>query len=332
MKTVKRSDTRRAYPDKQWHESLQYLMDNLLPKVHNILLHESNKVYEATGKHMSKFDLINYVGELRKEIPELMNWNREIFSNVAKRIAKARDAHEKGIRGKPRFKGKHRSVDSITLNEQSNGFKLWRSGKKSSYDKKPSYGKYWGIHVKGLDFCKFKGKPPEGKIKNVTIKRTAKRIVFIFACEVEIPEKKKSKKPVVGIDVGVNNMITLSTGEQVKGRERDTKRIKTLQRKLSNQVEGSNSWKKTKKSLAKEWQTKAESDKGQMHRLTRHLVDNHGPNFAIENKVASNLRKKKKGNKELRRKISEQCWGQFGDMLTYKAEEAGGLVDRVAAA
>ena len=49
-----------------------------------------------------------------------------------------------------------------------------------------------------------------------------------------------SDVPVIGIDMGVNNLVALSAGEAVKGRKRDIKRQKSLQKKLGVEVKKDN--------------------------------------------------------------------------------------------
>ena len=62
-----------------------------------------------------------------------------------------------------------------------------------------------------------------------------------------------------------------------------------------------------------------------LHELTAGLVREHGARFYAENLKIPNLL----CNHRLARSISEQNWGAFIGLLTYKAEEAGGWVRKV---
>ena len=337
-KTILRTYVRQARPVKKWHDRFDLLTNDLLPKIHNMTLHECRQLEKNGDKMLTFYDMCSnkFLNRIRKKFPEIKKYNACIARSLFKRISHAIDAYKAKIRKMPRYKGKNRSIKSFDI--PFAGFHIRKSGYRhpmANNSKIKTNGPHWGVFIKGFGFCRFEGDPPKGNIKELTVKKTAKRVIFAFKVEEEIEISDRQDDPVTGIDAGVDNMITLSTGEMIPGRIRDTDRIKGLQRKLAGQKQGSNSWNKTKKKIAKEWQSITDSEKGFMHRLTTDLVRNHGPNFAIEDRIAKSLTKKdkkKKWKRHSNRMILEQCWGMFGNMLTYKAEGAGGGVDRVNAA
>ena len=321
--------TRVALPRKAWHRAFSRLTDVILPRMHNTALEANEARYRERGRRMSFYVMTGtFLTGLRAANPELREYSRDIFNGLFKRIDWALGAFDRGLKGKPRFKGPKRTIKSFDLYAASGSFHIRRSGKKHPLSNEKTYGKKWGVYIKGLGFCAFKGDPPPGKIKTLTVKRTAMRIEFKFGVEEQVPERADaSDKPIVGIDLGQTDMIVTSTGERIPGRTRDTRRVKALQAKLAGQVKGSGGYRKTQRLIAKECQRVAEREDGFFHETTTDLVKRHGPNLALENLNVNGLisRENRKG-RHSRRKNREQCWGKTTRMLTHKAEGAGGGV------
>ena len=94
-----------------------------------------------------------------------------------------------------------------------------------------------------------------GRIINATITKetTGKYYVSVIVEEDVIPNKKVEATSIVGIDLGVKDLITTSDGEKYDNEKyiiKYEKRLKELQRKLSRQEKGSNNYYKTKKKIA----------------------------------------------------------------------------------
>ena len=94
-----------------------------------------------------------------------------------------------------------------------------------------------------------------GRIINATITKetTGKYYVSVVIEEDIIPNKKVEATSIVGIDLGVKDLITTSDGEKYDNEKyiiKYEKRLKELQRKLSRQEKGSKNYYKTKKKIA----------------------------------------------------------------------------------
>ena len=120
----------------------------------------------------------------------------------------------------------------------------------------------------------------------------------------------------------------------IPGRKLNRERLKYLQRRVSRAVRGSRNRRKKVASLSKEWQRVREREKGYRHELSAALVakSNH---LVAEDLRVQNMMKSASGTAEqpgkgvaaksgLNRAIAEQGWAQLVEMLTYKAEKAGG--------
>ena len=94
-----------------------------------------------------------------------------------------------------------------------------------------------------------------GRIINATVTKetTGKYYVSVIVEEDIIPNKKVEATSIVGIDLGVKDLITTSDGEKYDNEKyiiKYEKRLKELQRKLSRQEKGSKNYYKTKKKIA----------------------------------------------------------------------------------
>ena len=158
-------------------------------------------------------------------------------------------------------------------------------------------GNRWAIRIKGLEPFIVKS-IPEGKIKEIRVIQTNKRVVIQFVVEKEI-EVTPSNAPFVGIDLGIESLITLSNGKKIPCKKRKLERQKESQRKLlvnarnGSKQKWSNSYKKPLKLHSKECQTVKERVLGYIHMLTSEIVSKY-PNLVIEDLRITNMVKNKK--------------------------------------
>jgi putative transposase len=95
-----------------------------------------------------------------------------------------------------------------------------------------------------------------GNIINATVEKetTGKYYVSVIVDEVELIKEKVIPNSIVGIDLGIKDLVVSSDGRKYsnpKEIEKREKRLKRLQRKLSRQIKGSNNYYKTKVKIAR---------------------------------------------------------------------------------
>ena len=95
-----------------------------------------------------------------------------------------------------------------------------------------------------------------GNIMNATIERdtTNKYYVSVLVEETEFIKEKVKPTSIVGIDLGIKDLVITSDGEKYSNPKEILKRekqLKRIQKKLSRQVKGSNNYNKTKIRLAR---------------------------------------------------------------------------------
>lgn len=165
---------------------------------------------------------------------------------------------------------------------------------------------------------------------------TKKSLVFLNA---PLPIERTSTGVAVGVDMGVANTVTLSTGEFI-GIPRPSLTTKAehakLQRKESrvNRIYGENvqSSRRRKRTARMNKITRKDANRREnwVHNTTRQLVEKYD-RIAIEDLKIANMTSKGKGKRKssLNRSILESNWGQFRQYLTYKTELAGVKLDAV---
>jgi len=172
--------------------------------------------------------------------------------------------------------------------------------------------------------------PATAVMRTVTVRNVAGRWYACFSLLLP-PRPRVSAGPraAVGIDLGVQHFLTLSTGDHVAGPRAyraSVRRLRVIQRRLSRQKKGSRRQQTVGLLLARKHDRIRNLRRDHAHKLSHRLV----ADFALIAVEDLNFRGLASGF--LAKHVSDQGWAAFLTVLEYKAAEAGTRVVRVAPA
>jgi putative transposase len=150
----------------------------------------------------------------------------------------------------------------------------------------------------------------------VTITKDCAGRYFVTLCLDEVKHALPKTGRQVGIDLGINRLATLSTGDRIENprhTQHREKKLASLQRVLSRRVKGSGRWKRQKMKVAKLYSRVADSRKDFLDKITTDLVRKYDV-LAIEDLNVSGMLK----NRCLAKHISCAAFRMFRQMLIYK--------------
>ena len=185
------------------------------------------------------------------------------------------------------------------------------------------------ITLPHLENIKIRGykklKEIKGRIINVTISKepTGKYYVSVLY---ELPNVNPIKNPknIVGIDIGIKQLLTLSDGttyENIHIQEKYRKRIKRKQRELSRKIKGSKNYYKCKKELAILYSKLKNIRKSYIHKITKSITDEYDI-ITCENLKTKEMIIQGKTN-NLSTKINDATFTEILRQLSYKAKIKG---------
>lgn len=161
------------------------------------------------------------------------------------------------------------------------------------------------------------------RIINITIEKekTNKYYVSVITEKEEETPKKITPTSIVGIDLGIKDLVVTSNGEKYpnpKEINKREKRLKRMQRKLCRQVKGSNNYNKTKEKIARIHSKIKNSRKHNIITIANKIVKEH--DIIVSEKL--NV-KKMSSNHKLAKSILDAGFNKICELLKWKAKLLG---------
>lgn len=313
------SEKIRLYPTPE-QEQLFWKFNNIARFTYNECLAYKIQVYQEQGYSCKVQDLIEHIQDLKYSGD--YNWLLEVPESVTKQAIKDLDKaykafFKRGNKGFPKFKKKSKTKPSFYV----------RSDKFKQIDS--THIKVTGIktHIRMKPFRVIT------QLLNPRISFDGKYWYLSFSYEVDNLPKSDSDE-VIGIDVGVSHLATISNGvvyeniNKTKRVRQLEKRKRHLQRKLSRKYEANkevNKYVKTNNILKLEQELRLVNRKLKnirdtyIHQVTYNLVKTKPGYIVIEDLNVRGMLK----NKHLSKAIQEQEFYKFRQYLTYKCQFYG---------
>jgi putative transposase len=277
--------------------------------VYNLALETRTYAYRSQGVTLNKFDLGKELPGMKKDAEWLRDVPAQALISELDNLDNAfkhffRRVKQGGAPGYPRFKSKY----------DTQSFAVWQNVKIENGNLVyPKIG-----HIKLIQH-----RPIPGEIKTATIIKTKTNEWYVsmpIDDGIEPPEKVKVKTA-VGVDLGIKKFVITSDGKEydnLRLLDKNLKKLRVLQRKMSRQKKGSNRREQTRLQVAKLHEKIKRQREYYLHQISHELISKYDL-VATEDLQVKNMVK----NRSLAKAISQIGWGQFLTMLDYKANRSG---------
>ncbi|MBC7933140.1 MAG: IS200/IS605 family element transposase accessory protein TnpB [Rubrivivax sp.] len=271
-------------------------------ELYNASLKERRDAYRLERKTVRYIEQANQLPDIKKIREDVAGVHSQVLQDVLKRVEKAFDGFFRRVKAKqkaglPRFRS-HKRYDSFTYAQS--GFALTNN--------KLRLSKIGDVRIK-------LHRPIEGKIKTLTITRSATgKWYACFSVEVE-PQPLPANDRAVGIDVGLSHFATLSTGEQI-----DNPRFFRTDEKALAKAQ-----RQEKRKAARRIHERIKFRRNNFaHQLSHALVSMFGLIVFEDLNIKGMVR-----NHCLSKSIQDAAWNQLVNFTRYKAEHAGAMCRQV---
>lgn len=304
----------RIYPNKQQEELIQKTFGCVRFVYNQCLAYKIDK-YKNEKVSLSRIDCNNYKNRvLKKEYEWLKEVDKCALDNAVINMDSAYQKFFKEHAGFPKFKSKHNNRKSYTTNCMYNNGGKYKTIEVNFHNNK--------IKLPKLKWVKAKlSRNLEGKIKSTTISQepSGKYFVSVLVETEHIPIE--STGCMVGIDLGIKDLLITSDGEKFENIHTTKKYEKKLareQRRLSRKVKGSNNWNKQRIKLARVHEKIRNTRVDNLHKISHKLISENQV-IVSEDLAISNMVK----NHNLAKAISDCGWYELTRQLQYKADWNG---------
>ena len=295
----------RIYPNEQQQEQIQKTF-GCCRFVYNQMLALKIDKYKNEQITMRKFDCTNYCTRVLKKKYE---WLKEVDKwALANSIFNMDSAYQKFFiehAGFPKFKSKKDNKKSYKTNSSTNNIEV-------SFENNR-------IKLPKLKWVKAKvHREFEGKIKSATISQnpSGKYFVSILVDTEHIPMKSTGK--IVGIDLGIKDLLITSDGEKIDNirttKKYEDKLVKE-QRKLAHKVKGSKNWNKQRIKVARIHEKIHNTRIDNLHKISHRLVCENQVIISEDLAVSNMLQ-----NHNLAKAIQDCSWYELTRQLGYKSD------------
>ena len=303
----------RLYPNKTQQELINKTL-GCTRFIYNRVLYAKETTYKENKITKPKFDFIKELPLLKQTYP----WLTEVDSMPLRiTIFDLEDAFKNFYRTKnyPKYKDKY-SKNSYRTNYVKSVYKnkIYENIKLDMINKTITLPKLNNMKIRGYR----KTKEIKGRIINATVSKEINRYYVSVLYEEDLEEKNIVPTKVVGIDLGIKDLVITSFGEKYENKKYITKyenKIKNLQKWLSKKEKGSKNYYKVKTKIKETYKKLKNARKYMIHKITKEIV-NENDLIITENLQTKKLIEKK----EMSKYISDASLSEIIRQLEYKSK------------
>ncbi len=307
-KCVKRAFKYRFYPTAEQAAELSRTF-GCVRKVYNMALDARSRAWTLEHRRVSYVETSAMLTEWKKseEHGFLAQVSSVPLQQSLRHLQTAYTAFFDKRARHPRFKSKKRSKDSAEYTRSAFRF---RDGELTLAKMPAPLAIAWSRPL------------PEGaEPSTVTISRDRAGRWFVSLLVESVVSSGPATDTAVGLDAGLTNLITMSTGEKItnpKFERKDRTRLGKAQQGLSRKTQGSRNREKARVKVARIHARIADRRRDFLHKLTTRLV-RENQTIVIEDLTVRSLL----GNRTLARAISDASWTELRSQLEYKCDWYG---------
>ena len=283
--------------------------------VYNYYLHKKQELYNNDKKSISTYECIKDLPNLYKEYPFL----KEIDSMTLRcAIFDLDNAYNKFFKEKigfPNYKKKY-GKNTYRTNYIKNTYKekQYENIKIDLENKTITLPKLKSVKIRGYRNLN----NLEGRIINATVSREENKYYVSVVVEQILKDKKITPTSIVGIDLGVKDLVITSDSikyDNNKTIQKYEKRIKRKQRELSRKQKASVNYYKTKAELKRLYMKIKNTRKYTIHKITKEITDNNDIIVTEKLRIQNMIK-----NHNLAKTIQDASLYEIIRQLTYKAK------------
>ncbi len=304
----------RLYPNQEQEQRLSETLETCR-RIYNSALAERIAAYRNEGRTLT------YVEQAHALVVSKNDWQKRVHSQVLQdALRRLDDAYRRFF--KARKTGKAHGFPRFKVPCRYNSFCYPYAGFRLLQEQGVlSLSKIGNVRVR----CH---RAIDGSIKTCTLVKDVDQwfVVLTVAVETDRPSAQLLDA-VIGVDVGIENFATLSTGEVIKNARhvaRSEKQIARHQRKLSRKKAGSRNREKARVRLARLYRRVRRRRDDFVHKASHRLATTYGMIVFEKLNIGGMVR-----SRRMSKQIEDAAWHRFIRYTTYKAESAGGCVELV---
>ena len=312
---IKRTYRYRIYPNEGQRQELARTF-GCSRWVYNWALETKTKAYYQDEKSLSFTDLSSRLTSKKKE--EETEWLSEVSAvTLQQSLRNLNQAFTNFFEGRAEYPSFKSKKDDQTARYVGTAFDI----RKENGKRKLRLSK-----MPGLINIRWSRELPSEPSSCTVTKNAAGQYHVCLVCSEEIQTLPRVNGEdgdlrFVGVDLGIESLLTLSTGEKVgnpRWFENEYERLRREQQKLSRKEKGSNNWVRQKKRVAKVHQRIQDRRKDFIEKLTTRLVESWDV-IVVEDLSVKAMQQ----NGSLARHIGQAGWGQIVRRLRDKCEWYG---------